>query len=136
MQLPKLVRNAALSATALCLALQADTDGIQLPDSIVTATPEARATSTVAAPVTVITRAEIEESRALDVPDLLRAIGGIEVIDITGSRGRTTSIDMRGFGETSAANLAVVVDGRTVTGPTGAARRAVRTTCAAPPARA
>lgn len=99
-----------LTAVVGVLTLQAQ---VELEDAVVTATPEPRSARTLPVPVTVIDREAIEASYAFDIPDLLRGVGGLEVVDSTGS-GRRTQVDMRGFGETSAANLAIVVDGRPV----------------------
>ena len=61
--------------------------------------------------VTVIGPEEIERSNARFVPDLLRQEPGLHVYDQTFT-GKTTIVDMRGFGEQANRNVLVMVDGR------------------------
>jgi iron complex outermembrane receptor protein len=118
-----LCRRAALSAFAGVLTLSAQNpnpqdDAFLLDDVVVTATREPRSAATLPANVTVITAEQIRHTTALDVADVLRHVAGVEVQDITGARGRTTRVDIRGFGETSSANMLVLVDGRRLNQPT------------------
>ncbi len=78
---------------------------------VVTASRTSRDANTVPANVTVITAAQIANTTAQSVPDLLRNEAGISVADWLGT-GRTASVDVRGFGETAGANTLVLVDGR------------------------
>ena len=61
--------------------------------------------------VSVITAEDIKNSNAQTVPDLLRGIPGFVVRDFYGN-GVKVSVDSRGFGETSASNVLVLLDGR------------------------
>ena len=70
----------------------------------------------VPASVTIITAEHIAASPAADIPGVLRAQAGINVIDITGNR-RSYRIDLRGFGETASLNTLVLVDGRRANQP-------------------
>ncbi|NIM96819.1 MAG: TonB-dependent receptor, partial [candidate division Zixibacteria bacterium] len=63
--------------------------------------------------VTVITAEEIENSNARTVADLLRSEEGIVVRDLLGN-GKTSQVDLRGFGEAGPYNTLVLVDGRRV----------------------
>lgn len=84
---------------------------ITVEEVVVTATRYEEKATDVPASVTVITRKEIENSTAQNIPDLLRTEVGVQVNDITGNR-RSFSVDLRGFGETSSLNTLVLVDGR------------------------
>ena len=70
----------------------------------------------VPASVTIITAENIAASPVADIPGVLRAHAGINVIDITGNR-RSYRIDLRGFGETASLNTLVLVDGRRANQP-------------------
>ncbi len=83
---------------------------------IVTASRIGEDPVTVPAHVTVVTSEEIAAGSAQTLPDLLRGIVGIDVADFTGT-GRTTQVDIRGFGETAGANTLVMVDGRRINSP-------------------
>ena len=72
-----------------------------------------RRSGKIPANVTVITREEIERSNAKTTVDVLRDEVGVVVRDFTGN-GKSTSVDIRGFGETGALNTLVLVDGRRV----------------------
>ncbi|MDW7646328.1 MAG: TonB-dependent receptor [Desulfuromonadales bacterium] len=80
---------------------------------VVTATRTEQAIKTVPANVTVIDQEAIATSNAQNVVELLRSQEGIVVRDLLGN-GKTANVDLRGFGETSAANTLVLVDGRRV----------------------
>ena len=70
----------------------------------------------VPASVTIITAENIATSPAADIPGVLRAHAGINVIDVTGNR-RSYRIDLRGFGENASLNTLVLVDGRRTNQP-------------------
>ncbi len=61
--------------------------------------------------VTVIDEEQIRKAHVKYVPDLLRGNAGLLVSDFLGN-GKTTCIDMRGFGDSAASNVLVLVDGR------------------------
>ncbi len=67
-----------------------------------------------AAPVYVITGEELRRSSARTLPEALRLVPGLEVA-LTGPR--SAAITVRGFNETSADKLEVLVDGRSVYTP-------------------
>jgi len=66
----------------------------------------------VASNVTVITREQIEASNANSLPDFLRYAQGINTYD--NSTSRTAIFDIRGFGDTAARNVLVLVNGRKI----------------------
>ncbi|MBF0626984.1 MAG: TonB-dependent receptor [Magnetococcales bacterium] len=92
-------------------ALSAENAAIPLEELVVTATRFPTKRSTLPAHVTTITQEEIRATSATSVPDLLRGRAGIHVMDMTGN-GRNFLVDLRGFGESAATNVLVLVDGR------------------------
>ncbi len=88
----------------------------RLADMVVTAAPESLDLAAVPANVSVITAADIAEMNAATIPDVLKYLAGVNVADWTGS-GRSSTVDIRGFGETAGANVLVLVDGRRVNAP-------------------
>src|SRR4030043_978415 len=81
------------------LSLSAQEKEVTLEKVVVTATRDIQEIRKIPANVTVVTREEIERSNAKATVDLLRNEVGIMVRDFTGN-GKTTSVDIRGFGET------------------------------------
>ncbi len=71
-------------------------------------------TSQAAAAVFVISSDEIRRSGALNIPDLLRMVPGIEVAQLNGS---VWAISARGFNGQESNKLLVLIDGRTVYNP-------------------
>ena len=71
--------------------------------------------SQVAAAIFVITQEDIRRSGALNIPDLLRMVPGLDVGQINAN---TWAISARGFNHELADKLLVLIDGRTVYTPT------------------
>jgi iron complex outermembrane receptor protein len=93
--------------------VSAEEETITLTELVVTATRYEEQTSEVPAHVTVITEEDIQNSPAQNIPEILSTHTGIYVNDINGSR-RNYTVDIRGYGETAAANTLVLVDGRRI----------------------
>jgi len=74
---------------------------------IVTATRTAQTVDDSLASVTVITKEQIEQQQANDIPELLNGIQGIDISN-SGGLGKATSIYMRG---TNAEHVLVLIDG-------------------------
>ncbi|MFP5227190.1 MAG: TonB-dependent receptor plug domain-containing protein [Acidobacteriota bacterium] len=70
--------------------------------------------SQVAAAIFVISREDILRSGALNIPDLLRMVPGVEVAQLDASRW---AISVRGFNGQESNKLLVMIDGRTVYNP-------------------
>lgn len=87
----------------------------RLNEVIVTATRSDQDVKKVPASVTVISEKDIQDSTAKVISDLLRAEQGIVVRDLLGN-GKSSQVDLRGFGETGPYNTLVMVDGRRVNG--------------------
>ncbi len=86
---------------------------ITLAPVVVTATRMEQGVETVPANVTVINEEDIKNSNAKSVVDLLRSEEGVVVRDLLGN-GKTSQVDLRGFGEGGPYNTLVLVDGRRV----------------------
>ncbi len=96
---------AALVATSA--GAYADTATEKQEPIIVTATRTARTADESLASVTVITREDIENSKALSVPELLRGIVGVDMVT-QGGFGKLSSAFVRG---TNAQQVLVLIDG-------------------------
>ena len=70
--------------------------------------------STIASAIFVITQDDIRRSGALNLPDVLRMVPGLEVAQVNGG---TWEISARGFNAQFANKLLVLIDGRTVYSP-------------------
>jgi iron complex outermembrane receptor protein len=91
-------------------------EAVKMQEMVVTATRTPEKKQALPANITVISAKEIQSTAAQSVPDLLKHQTGIQVADYTGT-GRTTTVDLRGFGERADANTLVMVDGRRVNPP-------------------
>lgn len=78
-----------------------------LPEIVVTATRTAQTVNDSLASVTVLTRDQIAHSSVSTVPDLLRTVGGLDVVR-NGGIGQASSVFMRG---TNSDHVLVLVDG-------------------------
>jgi iron complex outermembrane recepter protein len=102
------IKPAALAATLLLVSSAwADDQGI-----VITATRFAETDPHVPADISVITREDIQNTPATNVPDLLKATAGIEVRPLYGAMGIDATIDLRGFGDTAGSNTLVLLDGQ------------------------
>lgn len=90
------------NATAL-FAEETDT----LDDIVVTADRKARTVDETLAPVTIITRQDIERYQASDMADVLRRVPGINIRN-SGGTGQITSLSLRG---TNSTHILVLIDG-------------------------
>jgi len=78
---------------------------------VVTPYRYAETLSKIASSVTVITSADIKNSNAQRVADMIKPIPGVTVRDYYGN-GTKVTVDMAGFGEQAALNVLVLIDGR------------------------
>ena len=86
---------------------------VTLEEVVVTATRDVEEIRKIPANVTVITKEEVEHSHARTVVDVLRDKVDVVVTDFYGN-GKSSAVDIRGFGETGPLNTLVLVDGRRV----------------------
>lgn len=82
------------------------------PEVIVSATRFSESVDRLPINATVIDAEEIARSTARTVPELVGMKAGIRMRDLYGNDAALSSIDMRGFGASSAQNVLVLVDGR------------------------
>lgn len=109
--MPNTLRIAVALATAgLAGVLQASEEVIELEEVVVTASRTAQSVDEALAPVTVITREDIERSQATSVPELLSKTPGMQLAT-NGGAGSLSSIYLRG---TNTAQTLVLVDGQKI----------------------
>jgi len=92
-----------LSVSPLVLADETDS----LDSIVVTADRKAQTVDATLAPVSVITRKDIEKYQATSIPEVLRRVPGINIVN-SGGMGKITSVFLRG---TNSDHLLVLVDG-------------------------
>jgi vitamin B12 transporter len=96
----------AAALAALAAPAQAD-PATEQPLIVVTADRRARTVDDTLARVSVLTRADIEASQALDLVDLLRRVPGVD-LGRTGGPGQSTSLFLRG---SNSNHVLVLIDG-------------------------
>nr|VFK19379.1 MAG: vitamin B12 transporter [Candidatus Kentron sp. LPFa] len=80
---------------------------VELAPVVVTATRTAETVDETLASVTVVTREDIERRQAQSVPDILRSVPGVGIVN-SGGPGKTTSVFLRG---TNSGHVLVLIDG-------------------------
>lgn len=102
--------TAALSIAFLAPATSFAADN--LDPVIVTATrfsePEVKASAN----ISVITRDDIRNTPATDLPSVLKSSAGVDVRALSGSLGIDATVDIRGFGESAGSNTLILLDGQ------------------------
>ncbi|HEX4583677.1 MAG TPA: TonB-dependent receptor [Burkholderiaceae bacterium] len=103
------IKPAALAAGLLfaCAAFAGDDQVV-----VVSATRFAESDPHIPADISVITRQDIQNTPATNVPDLLKAAAGIEVRPLYGAMGIDATVDLGGFGDTAGSNTLVLLDGQ------------------------
>ncbi|WP_372598447.1 TonB-dependent receptor family protein [Amphritea sp.] len=94
-----------------------NTDTYTLNTVVVTATRSEQSENLTPAMITIIDSQQIERSNASNLADLLRTSGMVQVRDTLGD-GNRVSVSMRGFGQNTANNVLILVDGRRLNNPT------------------
>ncbi len=79
---------------------------------VVSATRFAEADPRVPASISVITQAEIEQSPARSVPELLKTLAAVDVRPLYGVMGIDATVDIRGMGEAAGSNTLILLDGQ------------------------
>ncbi len=100
-----LILAGAASSTTLRAAEQ------ELEPVIVTATRFSEADPGIAANISIISRQDIRNMPAQNLPDVLRTRAGIDVRQLGGALGRDATVDVRGFGEAATSNTLILLDG-------------------------
>ncbi|NJD36630.1 MAG: TonB-dependent receptor [Betaproteobacteria bacterium] len=102
----------AIAACAASLVFPCNSLAADDPAAIVvTATRFKEIDPGVAANISVITRQEIRNTPATNLPDLLSTRAGVDVRQLGGAMGRDATVDIRGFGTTATSNTLILVDG-------------------------
>jgi iron complex outermembrane receptor protein len=101
------VAACAASLVSPCLSLAADDPAAV----VVTATRFNDVDPGVAANISVITRQDIRNTPATNLPDVLSTRAGVDVRQLGGAMGRDATVDIRGFGATATSNTLILVDG-------------------------
>lgn len=83
---------------------------------VVTASRQEESIAEVPAQVTVITAEDIQNATARNVAEVLGALGGVHITDVSGNK-RNYTVDLRGFGESAQQNILLLVDGRRINLP-------------------
>src|ERR1700733_12185588 len=106
-----------LALTGMGLAQQ-DLTELSLEDlmntKVTSVSKKEQSLSKVAAAIFVVTQEDIHRSGALNIPDLLRMVPGLDVAQINAN---TWAISSRGFNHQFSDKLLVLIDGRTVFTP-------------------
>ena len=105
----RVIKPVALAATLLLAGTACAGDEGTV---VVSATRFAEPDPPVPADISVITRQDIQNTPATNLPDLLKATAGIEVRPLYGAMGIDATIDLRGFGDTAGSNTLVLLDGQ------------------------
>ena len=85
---------------------------VDLEPIVVTASRMAQHDYKIAGNVTIIDRAQIQASHAQNVPDILRQALGTFIYDQ--NTAKTSTLDIRGFGDTASRNVLVLVNERKI----------------------
>ena len=105
----------AAGSLALLLAFPASAAETMDETVVVSATRFKEADPRVPANISVISKADIRNTPAQSIPDVLGAQAGIFVSQLGGGvMGRNATVDMRGFGATATSNTLILVDGQRV----------------------
>jgi len=108
---PRLPRLAAALLVTCNAPLRAD-DARDADVVVVTATRFAETESRLPANISVISREDIRNSPARDLPGILKSNAGVVVRALSGSLGIDSTIDIRGFGESAGSNTLILLDGQ------------------------
>lgn len=102
-----------ITATIVAISVSGFQSASHAQDAvIVTGTRFSEDAARLPASVTVLTGADVANSAARTLPELLGEQVGITTKDFWGNNAATTTVDLRGFGVTGAQNTLILVDGR------------------------
>ena len=104
----------AITFTSAAFA-DAPTEPIVLDEMVVTATRFKDSPTDQPLNVQVISRAEIQQSSARTLPELLALQAGIAMRDYYGNNAAGSTVDVRGFGASAGQNTLILLDGRRIT---------------------
>ncbi len=103
---------AALSVAVAAPALGQQATPAELDTVIVSASRFSEPDPNVPANISVITRDDINNTPAYDLPSMLKGSAGVDVRALYGSLGIDSTVDIRGFGEAAGSNTLILLDGQ------------------------
>jgi iron complex outermembrane recepter protein len=112
-----LMKNRFTGTRAAVLALFAPLGSVvwaqaSLPEVVVVASRFQESKLDVPVAIQVITKADIQNSAAMSLPEALHVLGGVNVRSVVGGQlGLYASVDLGGYGVTATQNTLIVVDG-------------------------
>ena len=109
--------QAVLLGTSLISAASVAQENNTLDTVIVSATRSAQSENLAPTMISVISNEQIIRSGATSLSEVLRSSGAVQVKDTLGD-GNRISVTLRGFGQNSASNVLVLIDGRRLNNPT------------------
>jgi len=107
------ITGAAVALTLLAQAASAQDNAVVLPPIVVSATTVPTPASELGSSVTVVTGDDLQREQLRTVPDALKKVPGLDIVQ-TGGPGGQTSVFMRG---TNANHVKVLIDGIDVGNP-------------------
>lgn len=107
------ITGAAVALTLLAQAASAQDNAVVLPPIVVSATTVPTPASELGSSVTVVTGDDLQREQLRTVPDVLKKVPGLDIVQ-TGGPGGQTSVFMRG---TNANHVKVLIDGIDVGNP-------------------
>lgn len=105
-----LLGTAVLAVLLTSVNVSAET--VNTDPVIVTTTRFPDREARIPASISVITHEDIENTPAINIPDLLGTLAGIGVTPLYGNEGLDAGIDVRGFGDGGASNTLILLDGQ------------------------
>jgi iron complex outermembrane recepter protein len=109
-------RHFILAAIAAALAFSpfcfADTNEASEAQVVITSKRFPENAQNAAANIAVITAEDIRNSPATNLPDLLKAVPGIDIQTLYGNVGMDATINLRGFGDMPQSNTLILIDGQ------------------------
>ena len=105
-----------MAISLLSVTANADNNN-DVENLIVTATRSEQPSIDIPASIQIVTADEIQLSGATNIASILNTQAGIQINDNIGDQGRGASVSLRGFGENSANNVLILVDGRKLNNP-------------------
>lgn len=103
---------ASLIGLLFSTSISAEEITTQAEDIIVSATRFSENNPATPVNISIITKADIENTPAISVPDLLKTQAGIYVSSLYGNQGIDSTVDIRSFGESALSNTLILLDGQ------------------------
>ena len=105
-------KSTIVLVTAFSFSAGVQADSIKIDDVIVTATRFSNTDPRIPASVSILTREDIENPPAINIPDVLKTQSGVNVTPLYGNEGIDAPVDIRGFGDAGVSNTLILLDGQ------------------------